>query len=257
MDASHTTEDVFQRGRFALVQPAKGAHRAGLDALLLASVLPYNFAGHVLDLGAGAGAIGFALAANNPDINVTLVENDPLMLKCAALGLALEANRAFAERMTITNADITGGIKGLEAAGLKQNSFDALLTNPPYNLGDMQPSIHKIRAKAHQAEGDIFETWLRVAAGLLKPKGLLALIARPAALPNILKALDRRFGKIALIPIHAHEGEEAIRLIITATKGARTRLSVERDLVLHDKETRAYRPQIDDLLNGRSRIAPL
>ena len=51
------TEDVFQRGRFVLVQPKKGAHRAGLDALLLASVLPKGFDGHLVDLGSGAGAI--------------------------------------------------------------------------------------------------------------------------------------------------------------------------------------------------------
>lgn len=256
-DNLSTTDDVFQRGRFTLVQPAKGAHRAGLDALLLASVLPAGFKGRVMDLGAGAGAIGFALAANHPEAQVTLVENDPLMLKCAARGLAHTDNAAFSSRIAIINADIMKNIQALEAEGLQQNRFDSLLTNPPYNLSDMQPSSDAIRAKAHHAADDIFEQWLRVAAGLLKPKGLLGLIARPQALPMILTALNRRFGHITIIPIHAHEGEDAIRIILTATKASRAGLLIKDGLALHDKKTRAYKPKIDQLLNGQLRMADL
>lgn len=256
-DIPPTTEDIFQRGRFTLIQPSQGAHRAGLDALLLASTLPRNFKGNVLDLGAGAGAIGFALAANNPMAQVTLIENNSLMLNCATLGLAHHDNAGFANRVTIVNANILAGMRELELTGLKQNSFDALLTNPPYNLDDMQPSAHGTRAKAHQAEGDIFEQWLRVAVGLLKPKGQLSLIARAQASTLILNALDRRFGHINITPIHAHQAQPAIRMIITAIKGSRAGLSIMSGLVLHDHKTRAYRPEIDQLLNGQLRLTDL
>ena len=58
-----TRIDAFWRGRFALVQPVGQGYRSGLDALLLASTLSTDAKGRLADLGAGAGAVGFACAA--------------------------------------------------------------------------------------------------------------------------------------------------------------------------------------------------
>jgi len=246
------TEDVFQRGRFMLVQPKKGAHRAGLDALLLTSILPKNFNGHLVDLGSGAGAIGLAIAARHDShtSTVTLVENEPQMLECAERSLACTENAGLASTVSVVAANITEGAKALMEAGISSNSVDAILTNPPYNLGDMQPSAHQSRAKAHQADEQLLEDWFRAATGILKPKGFLGLIIRPHCLAMLLNILDKRFGDIKIIPIHAHDGEDAIRIIITGRKGSRAPLHMAQSLVLHDKATRAYRPEIDDLING-------
>lgn len=253
MNDADVTEDVFQRGRFTLIQPKKGAHRAGLDALLLASMVPQGLSGHAVDFGAGAGAIGFAVAAkaHNKDLTITLVENEPLMVACAAKSLASADNKAFADRITLKKADIIEGAQALSNAGIAPNSVDALLTNPPYNLGDMQPSAQESRAKAHQADDALMEDWFRAATGILKPKGFLALIIRPQNLGLLLNILDRRFGDLRIIPIYAHDGEDAIRIIITGRKGSRAPLHIAPNLVLHEKKTRSYRPEIDDLINGR------
>lgn len=247
------TEDVFQRGRFVLAQPKKGAHRAGLDALLLASMLPKDFTGHVVDLGSGAGAIGLAVAARLSGFvqSVTLVENDPQMIACAQHSLQHPENGQITHKVTLAAANITGGAIALAEAGILQNSVDAVLSNPPYNLGDMQPSAHQSRAKAHQADATLLEDWFRAATAILKPKGFLALIIRPQTLTMILNILDRRFGELKIIPIHAHEGEEAIRIIITGYKASKAPLTIASGIVLHDKATRAYRPEIDDLINGK------
>lgn len=246
------TEDVFQRGRFVLVQPRKGAHRAGLDALLIASTLPKGFDGHLVDLGSGAGAIGLAVAARmvGSASTVTLVENEPQMLQCAERSLALTENAGFASNVSVSAINITQGAKAMTEAGIVPNSVDAILTNPPYNLGDMQPSEHQNRAKAHQADAQLLEDWFRAATGILKPKGFLGLIVRPHCLTMLLNILDKRFGALKIIPIYAHDGEDAIRIMITGRKGSRAPLHLAQGLILHDKETRAYRPQIDDLING-------
>ena len=54
IDGIATTIDAFHRGRFHLVQPAKGAHRSGIDAMILAASVPPDFSGMLADLGAGA-----------------------------------------------------------------------------------------------------------------------------------------------------------------------------------------------------------
>ncbi|MCR4269269.1 methyltransferase, partial [Nitratireductor sp. ZSWI3] len=59
--AGHFSVDSFHRDAFRLVQPARGGHRSGIDAMLVAAALPDGFAGAVADLGAGAGAAGFAV----------------------------------------------------------------------------------------------------------------------------------------------------------------------------------------------------
>ena len=44
-----TTVDAFHRGGFHLVQPAKGAHRSGVDATIVAAAVPDGFAGMLAD----------------------------------------------------------------------------------------------------------------------------------------------------------------------------------------------------------------
>ena len=66
IDGIATTIDAFHRGRFHLVQPAKGAHRSGIDAMILAASVPPDFSGMLADLGAGAGAAAFAVLDRCP-----------------------------------------------------------------------------------------------------------------------------------------------------------------------------------------------
>ncbi|TIW14778.1 MAG: methyltransferase, partial [Mesorhizobium sp.] len=55
-DTPAHTVDAFHRGRFWLVQPSQGGHRAGMDAMMLAAAVPSGFSGRLADFGAGAGA---------------------------------------------------------------------------------------------------------------------------------------------------------------------------------------------------------
>ena len=50
---SRAAVDAFHRGRFFLVQPAAGGHRAGMDAMMLAAAVPSAFAFHRAGLGHG------------------------------------------------------------------------------------------------------------------------------------------------------------------------------------------------------------
>ena len=78
--AAAQTVDAFHRGRFFLVQPASGGHRAGMDAMMLAAAVPSTFTGRLVDFGAGAGAAGLAVLSRCSDAEAVLVERSPEMI---------------------------------------------------------------------------------------------------------------------------------------------------------------------------------
>src|SRR5437868_10577279 len=73
--AGEFTEDAFLGGRLCLRQPKSG-HRAGHDAMLLAAATPARSGDRVVDLGAGVGAAGLAVAKRVAGIELVLVEID-------------------------------------------------------------------------------------------------------------------------------------------------------------------------------------
>src|ERR1700684_4654942 len=92
-EAGEFTEDAFLGGQLRLRQPRSG-HRAGHDAMLLAASTPARSGDRVVDLGAGVGAAGFAVARRVAGITLALVEIDNALAELAranALGNAIAA----------------------------------------------------------------------------------------------------------------------------------------------------------------------
>ena len=56
---------------------------------------------------------------------------------------------------------------------------------------------------------------------MLKSGGLLTLIWRADGLGDVLGALSRGFGSLAVQPVHAEPGKPAIRILVRAVKGGR------------------------------------
>src|SRR3954471_19957724 len=81
--ADEITEDAVLGGRLSLRQPRRG-HRFGHDTILLAAATPARAREHALELGAGVGAAGLALAQRVPSLDVTLIEIDPELAGLAA-----------------------------------------------------------------------------------------------------------------------------------------------------------------------------
>src|SRR3954464_4113691 len=75
MGTDETTDDAALGGRLRLLQPRRG-HRFGHDAILLAAATHPQPGEHAVDLGAGVGAAGLALALRCPGVQVTLLELD-------------------------------------------------------------------------------------------------------------------------------------------------------------------------------------
>lgn len=227
------TVDAFHQGRFSLVQPRDGGHRAGMDALVLAAAVPGSFSGRLADFGAGAGAAGFAVAARLSGAAVVLVEREAEMAECAARSIAHPANAALDGRVSLVVADLAAPAAARRGAGLPDRFFDFVVMNPPFNDGRDRAAPGALRRIAHVAPDDLFETWLRAAAAVLRPDGGVAMIARPEQVGTLLAAAKGRFGGVEILPVHPTADKAAIRMVVRGRRGSRARLSMMPPLILH------------------------
>jgi tRNA1(Val) A37 N6-methylase TrmN6 len=225
------SDDTFFGGRLTLRQRRRG-HRAGTDAVLLASLLPPDASGHAVDAGAASGAAGLMVALRAPRLAIDLIEIDAN--DCALAAHNIAAN-GLADRCRILNADLFAPEAEREAAGLVKGGADYVLSNPPYLKADAaRLSPDPARARAHALPEDGLARWCRALAWLAAPDARLAIIHRADALPDLLQALDGRFGAVSLRPVLPRADAPASRILITARKGSRAPLSILPSFVLHD-----------------------
>lgn len=248
------TIDAFHRGRFWLVQPANGGHRAGMDAMMLAAAVPPAFSGQLADFGAGAGAAGLAVISRCERALATLVERSPDMAAFAEASLAHPANQHLSDRAKVLRADVALTGRARNAAGLGDNQFDFVIMNPPFNAGEDRATPDTLRREAHVMADGLFEAWVRSAAACVKPRGGIAIIARPVSLAEILDALAGRFGNAELMAVHPHADRAAIRIVVRAVLGARGKLSLLPPLVLHEKDGKRLLPHADAISNGTATL---
>ncbi|AHA27576.1 tRNA1(Val) (adenine(37)-N6)-methyltransferase [Candidatus Liberibacter americanus] len=251
------TIDAFHQGKFYLVQPLTKGHRSGMDAMILASLVNAKGSFNLADLGAGAGAAGLAVASRLDEAQILLVERSQLMVNYARKTLALPANAKISNRVSIIEIDVTLNGENRSLVGLKNNFYDHVIMNPPFNerVGSLTPD--KIKEEAHVMLEDSFEKWIRTACAIMKPNGQLSLIARPQSLGMILNACARRIGALEIISLYPREGECASRILVTGLKGMRGRLILRPPIFLHEKNGQSYSIFVNDLINGISTLSRL
>ena len=90
---------------------------------------------------------------------------------------------------------------------------------------------------------------------MLKSGGVLSLIWRSDGLAEVLSALDRGFGDIAIRPVHPDPRKPAIRVLVRAVKGSRSPLRLCPDLMLSNEMGCPTREAQDALVGGQA-LAP-
>ena len=117
------SEDQVLGGKLVLRQPLRG-HRFGHDAILLAAAVAAQAGERAVELGAGVGAAGLALARRVEGLDVTLVERDPALAALAATN----ANRnGLSGRVRAVALDVAAPAAAFTAAGLAPGSADHVL----------------------------------------------------------------------------------------------------------------------------------
>jgi tRNA1(Val) A37 N6-methylase TrmN6 len=244
------TEDAFLGGQLRLRQPGSG-HRAGHDAVLLAAATAAQPGDRVVDFGAGVGAAGLAVARRVGGIELVLVEIDAALARLARDNAG--ANAIVAETVVL---DVTASAEALAAAGLAPDSADVVLMNPPFN----DPARHraspdKAREVAHVATAATLERWVHAARRTLKSGGALTLIWRADGVAEVLAALDRGFGSLAILPVHGDPAVPAIRILVRAIKGGKAPTRIHAALMLND-ESGVPNKRVQEILAGKG-VLPL
>jgi tRNA1(Val) A37 N6-methylase TrmN6 len=244
------TQDAFLGGKLHLRQPKSG-HRAGHDAMLLAAATPARSGDRVVEFGAGVGAAGLAVAKRVAGIKLVLVEIDEGL---AELARGNAVSNAIAADLIVL--DVTSGPGAFETAGLSVDSVDVVLMNPPFNdSARHRASPDKARASAHVATPATLESWVHASRRILKSGGVLAMIWRADGIAEVLAALDRGFGSLSIVPVHADATSPAIRLLVRAIKGGKAPTRIEPALILNDEFARPNQ-KAQDILAGKG-ILPL
>jgi tRNA1(Val) A37 N6-methylase TrmN6 len=239
-----TSEDAALGGRLLLRQPRKG-HRFGHDAILLAAACLARPGEHLVDLGAGVGTAGLAVARRVDDLTVTLIETDPALV---ALARDNAARNDLAGRVSAVRLDVTAGSAAFAAAGLPPGTADHVIMNPPFNA-PQNPSPDGGRRLAHSTDSDALASWLKAASRLLGGSGVVTLIWRGDGLESVLTGVSASFGAIVVLPIHPKPDMPAIRVLVRGVKSSRAPLSLLPGLFLADRVGKAT-PEADAVLRA-------
>ena len=251
-DEGATATDRLLRGRLVLQQPRAG-HRAGTDAVLLAAASGVVEGDRFIDVGAGVGTVGLAVALQQPACQGVLLELDG---ELAALAQANAEANGVGDRVTVTVRDLFAPSD--REPDLLVGSASLVISNPPFFLdGQVRSSPQRNRSVAHVlprgtgAHRTDHADWVRHAASFLAPHGRIIVIHRPEALPGLIQGLGAKLGGFILRAIHPHADRAAHRILLGAQFGSRAPAVILPPLILHRADGH-FTPEAHDLHEGAS-----
>src|SRR5262245_33160758 len=172
------TEDRLLGGRIRLKQPAAG-YRVAIDPVFLAASVPAEPHQLVLDVGCGAGAAMFCLAARVPHCRVVGLEMRRELVRLAGDNAILNA---LETRVSVMIGDLLH-----PPPRLSPGAFDHVMANPPFNergASILPATSDKVDATI---EGDAgLGAWVRFSLAMVRSKGSVTFIHRADRIDALL-----------------------------------------------------------------------
>ncbi|MFH1137985.1 MAG: methyltransferase [Pseudomonadota bacterium] len=242
------TRDAIFNGRVSLVQPRRG-YRFSLDALLLADFAAARPGTTVVDLGAGVGVVSLALARRLGRGRIFAVEIQARPAWCAR-----ENFRAAAAGPDLLVLEMDwNDLQPRDLGG----PVDFVVANPPFRalgMGRVNPNEEEAAAR-HEFKGGL-KTAIKTAAGILAPKGRMAVIYPAARLAGLIHELkNARLEPKKLRLIHGRPGDPARLALVEARKNGREELTVFPPLFVYGEDGK-YSGEVEDVISGRRFEAP-
>lgn len=219
--------DDLQNGYF-IIQGRKN-FRYGIDAVLLSGYARIKKGESVLDLGTGTGILPILLAAKTQGKSFTGLE---IQQESANMARRSVAYNHLADRISIVQGDIREAVSIFGTA-----SFDVIVSNPPYMIGqhgltNPDPSVAIARHELLCTFRDIAEQ----ASGLLTDRGRFYLIHRPFRLAEILCTLkEYRLEPKRMQLVYPFVDKEPNMMLIEACKNGNPRIQVEKPLIVYER----------------------
>jgi len=208
------------------------------DSVLLADFAAPAEACSIMDLGAGCGTLGLLLAASNPRCMITGLELQNHSVQQAETVIRLNG---LEDRVHVVQGDIRNAAEQYAA-----NSFDAVVSNPPYfPVGHGAAASSEALAIARTELCCTLQDLCRTAAYLLRWGSPFYLIHKPERLCDILSALRQYRLEPKRLRFVRHKAAAAPSLVLIESRlGGNPNLNILPDLILRNEdgsETREYR----------------
>ncbi|MBZ4023979.1 methyltransferase [Rhodobacter sp. TJ_12] len=239
--AGDCTQDRFLDGRLVVAQPRAG-YRAAMDPVLLAAACGAKPGQNVLELGCGAGVASLCLGRRVVDLHQVGLELQPAYADLARRNA--EANQIALDVFEGDLARMPGGLRG--------QSFDHVIANPPYFAPQSGTAAADAGRERAQREATPLADWVRAGYKRLHPGGWLTLIQNADRLAEMLAALSMGGGSITVLPVAPRVGRPAGRVIVTARKGGKGPLRLLAPFVLHAKA--AHGADVEDLTEAAQAV---
>jgi len=203
----------------------------GIDSVLLsdfASNIKNN--AKVIDLGTGTGILGFLIIAKTKASKIVGVEVQNEIADMAKRSILLNN---LQEKFEIINSNILDVDKVLNV-----ESFDVVITNPPYkkmNSGKINDNKIKLISR-HEVMADLND-FVRVSFRMLKDKGTLYMVHRAERLVDILSCMrNNKIEPKRIRFVHSNRRCESKLVLIEAVKNGKSSVRVEEPLYIYNDD---------------------
>ncbi len=222
--------DDLEYKNLKIIQNKKG-FCFGIDSVLLSDFAKdMKDNSNVLDLGTGTGILGILLCGKTKLKKITGIEVQAEVADMAKRSIILND---LQEKFDIINDNIKNITEILE-----KNSYDYIVTNPPYkkmDTGKINDSELKLISR-HEVEANL-EDFINISYKMLKDKGTLFMVHRPDRLVDILYILRKNRMEPKIIKfVYPNVNKEANLVLIKAVKNAKQFLKIEKPLYVYDEK---------------------
>lgn len=215
----------------------------GIDSILLSEFAKeIKKESKIMDIGTGTGIIAILLSKKTEAKEIIGIEIQKNMAEMATRSVKLNN---LENKIKIINDDIKN-INNL----FDKNSFDVIVTNPPYkkdNTGLKSDTEGKLISR-HEIACTI-EDIIKASNYLLKQKGTLYMVHRPERIVELCELLRKyKIEPKNIRFVYPKKDKEPNLILIKAVKNAKEFLKVEKPLFVYDDDGR-YTEEILKIYN--------
>ena len=204
----------------------RDGYRFSVDAVLLAEFVEEPKGEKGIELGGGCGIVSILLAKRFSEVRMTIVEVQGVLAELALRNISLNGLDGRLEVLC----------EGIEDLGELEESFDFVVTNPPYRkkgTGRINPVFEKAIAR-HELLVTL-EQIVDVSAHLLKDDGQFFIIHIPARYEELLSLMTKKeINPERVLFVYPRPFSEAILVLIEGIKKGAGNLKVMEPLYISE-----------------------
>ena len=202
----------------------------GIDSILLSNFAKQIKKGaKVLDLGTGTGIIATLLCGKTELSEIIGIEVQKEVAEMAKRSIALNH---LEDKFKIVQDNITNLNMHFE-----KNTFDAIVTNPPYKkkeTGIQNEDTRKLISR-HEIEANL-EDFIKISKDMLKDRGELYIVHRPERLVDLLFLMRKyKIEPKNIRFVYANINVMPKLVLIKGIKNAKPFLKIENNLYIYDQ----------------------